>query len=293
MKKLYTKYLREIIDANRNNSRYREIEDKSISRYDSHNRKSNAKFRFKEAYIVTERGISMSLIDSMISMGCKYMVIIKEMHEMMIDDMKRNMNLCHNMSLNKSLISHKYNIRRATIDEYIKKLVDSGLILREDDGTYSLSFALTPFNVTEAVKWHELKVLEYVSYGMVDDIVERQSWLYDRFTTVGYDIVMTDYGVSFDWDYYIFEAYFYCASVVWFGAGENKPFCIDVDRMIGEAAKHNIEVTSKEIRGMIERLCNTGYMIRLKSPKAKITNQIYQYTDRVKFLSTESISYEL
>lgn len=293
MKRLYTEFLRKIIDENRNGSSSREVVDRGIVRYDDTGRRMNARFIQKRPCVVTERGITISLLEKLVEMGCREMNIVIGMHKIMIDAMKHCYDYSHNIPLNKSMTAREYGVSRVTVDAWISKLSNTGLVIVEDDGTLSLSFKLSPFNLTDAVRWHEARMLDYVAYGEVLDIVERQRWLYDRFTTVGGNIIMNDYGVSFDWGHFIMEAYFLAASVVWFGAGENKHFGIDVDRLITEARNHSIEVTAKDIRKVVEEMCNLGYVIRLKGLKTKIRNQLYMYTDKVRFLIGDTVTYEL
>lgn len=214
MKKLYTKYLKEIIADNRSIHRNREMIDKNLVKHDDCGRKMYAVFRHSEPCVITSKGLSMDAVDMMIDCGFKPAIIIKEMHEIMINEMKTRYDYCHNVKLNKSEVARKYDIRRATIDDYIVKLSEAEAIIIEDDGSLSLSFKLSPFNLTDAVRWHEIKMLDYVAYGEVMDIVERQEWLYNRFTTAGGNIIMNDYGISFDWEHFIIDAYIYAASVV-------------------------------------------------------------------------------
>lgn len=279
MLKLYSVYLRNILDENKG-SFYKTID--KIGEDSNHDEILLSK---KNPYIMTTKGLSLSTVEEVIALGASPMKVIAYLQKQIIDGIESKACYSHNIRETKTQIAKNMGISRPTLDSYLKPLVERNAIILEDDGSISLSFEYSPYSVTKAVEWHENEIIEKIAYEQEGvDIDERVKWIYGRFFNQNRKIYMTDEGLSFDWNHFGLEQYFCYASAVWFGANTRKWFSVDMDRLISEASKRNISITEDNVKATIKNLCKDGYMKRRKGIHTPVKEQRYVYTDKVVFM---------
>lgn len=279
MLKLYSVYLRNILDENKG-SFYKTVE--KIGEDSNHDEILLSK---KNPYIMTTKGMSLSTVEEVIELGASPMKVVAYLQKQIIDCIESKACYSHNIDISKSQLAKELGTNRSRLDSYLEALSEKNIIIMEDDGSISLSFEYSPYSVTKAVEWHENEIIEKIAYEQEGaDIDERVRWIYGRFFNQNRKIYMTDEGLSFDWNHFGLEQYFCYASAVWFGANTRKWFSVDVDRIISEASKHNISITEDNIKAVIKKLCKEGYMKRRKGMYTPIKEQRYVYTDKVVFM---------
>lgn len=281
MKRLFTVFLRDIIDENIKAKSKKVTIERDSDNPDVYG-KSSVIHRYKDVPVVcTAQKVTQAVIDMMIGSDPCYM-IVDEMRKMMTDSYSMS-GYMHNVRFSKTEMAGRIGVSRQTLHSYLEKLQEKKAVILEDDGSVSLSFYLSPFNTTEAVRWHEEKMIDYASMGMIHSIAERRKWLYNRFLTLGYHIVMTEEGISFTWDDFDMVSYFLHCSMEMFGAGKDTEFKINKVMMIDEAAEHGVDVTDKMIGAAIRSLARGGYIVRIGGKRSTVGNQTYLFTDSVLF----------
>lgn len=283
MKLLY-KEIDRIINDNIGNSFAESESDKGVSKFDEFGNKSYATFKFNKPIIVTISRLSDTVLNNMISDGLSHMRLVRLLRRELLEVFSISNSMIHNLDIPKPVLCRELGVSRNTMDRWLKSFHERKIIFTEGNDTYSLSPDYTPFNPTNMIGCHEQKMLELIHAGRDWlTVPERQRWIYDRYITRGSGMTINPGGVSFSWEYFLVDAYVIWASVVMFGAGKNKNFNFDINRMIEEAAKHRIEVKREDILKIIRDLCKIGYLKRNKGLRARSCDQMYTYTNKVVF----------